>query len=314
MDIDVSNIPIRLEFHRFDKEVFLLDTSHLTTEKDFGGNLIKAYPDFFPLFINKLAAIGNFPSDYKNGLHGFIQNKDILKLKRDCDSVYPNLDFFLPALRNGFQHFLYYYPKQTLPEFITFISGFNAAVVNTDSTLAIGLDMFLGSKYPIYRSVQFPKYITRTLKADFIPLTTMKGYAKQVFAEKKGSPRILDEMIYEGKILYFLDAMFPTMADSMKISYTQAQIHWCSENESSIWSSLLERDRLFRGDKNDLDTYFSEGPFTQGLGASSAPRLGEWMGWQIVRKYMQEQGAPHLQGLMEEQDAEKILRLSHYRP
>lgn len=310
LKVDVSKIKVKIEFKRFEKDLFDLDSLH--------GNLgyqklANSYPEFFPLFINKVASLGNYPLDYKTDLNNFIKNKDLRKLKKDCDSVYPNLNAFTPGLEDGFRHFLYYYPNHKLPNFITFISGFNSAIVNTDSSLAIGLDMFLGSKYPIYRSVQFPQYISRTLTYQYIPVIALKGYGKQLFAEKKGSTKLLDEMIYEGKILYFLDALFPKLSDTLKISYTGNQLEWCKNHESEIWGTLLENDRLFKGDKNDLDTYFAEGPFTSGFNAQSAPRLGEWMGWQIIKKYM-ESSKLSLPGLMKENDSEKILRVSGYRP
>jgi len=294
---------------RFDQDINRLDSLHGEGPYQ---SILQKYPEFFPLFINKITGLGHYPENYKKFLSGFITYKDYRKLKKDVDSVYPNLNSFQSELEEGFRHFRYYYPHQSLPTFLTFYSGFNSAIVNTDSTLGIGLDMFLGSKYPIYRSVQFPAYITRTLESSYIPITAMKGYAKQLFSEKRG--KVLDQMIYEGKILYFLDATFPKSHDSIKIGYTGKQLSWCKEHETEIWASLLEKDRLFHGDKNDFDTYFGEGPFTPGLDPNSAPRLGEWTGWQIVRKFMDQNPQIGLVQLMGMEDSEKILQLSGYRP
>jgi len=60
----------------------------------------------------------------------------------------------------------------------------------------------------------------------------------------------------------------------------------------------------------------SEGPFTPGLGerTESAPKLGVWTGWQIVRKYMKENKGVTVAQLMAERDAQKILNLSKYKP
>ncbi len=311
LDVNVSNIPLHISIARFDHDLNQLDSS----QGDLGySNLYRKYPDFFPLFINKLASLGNYPTDYKQDLTHFLQNKDLRKLKKDCDSVYPNLNAFQAELEDGFRHFLYYFPHHHLPVVVAFYSGFNSAIVNTDSTLGIGLDMFLGSHYPIYYSIQLPRYLTRTLRSEYIPLSALKGYAEQIFPETTREPRMIDEMVYQGKILYFLDAMFPQIPDSMKITYSQDQLNWCTHHESEIWSSLLEDDRLFKGNKEDLSTYFGAGPFTPGLAPESAPRLGEWVGWQIIRKYMQANPSIQLSTLMADNDAEKILKGSGYRP
>lgn len=311
LDIDISQIQFTPKFNRFEKDLFSLDSTFPHQEY---SKLEAKYPDFYPLYMGHLVSLEGYPDHYLPTLRSMLHNHDFRKLSRDCDSLYPDLKSFLPELSNGFRHFLYYYPHYPLPHFLTFISGFNSAIVNTDSTLGIGLDMFMGSNYPVYPSLQFPRYLTRTLNSSYIPVTAMKGFAKQVFTEKKESPRLLDEMIYEGKILYFLDAMFPRSPDTLKLSYTQKQLDWCKQHEREIWSSLLENDRMFRGDKSDLDTYFAEGPFTTGLSQESAPRLGMWMGLQIIRKLMSTDHHPSLQELMKEEDSEKILRLSGYRP
>jgi len=311
LDVDISKINYTPKIYRFEKDLFDLDSTFPHKEYK---NLEKKYPEFYPLFITRVAGLGEDSGTYIPNLRAFIHNKDLRKLKSDCDSVYPNLNSFLPGLGSGFRHFIYYFPTYPLPQFTTFLSGFNSAIVNSDSSLGIGLDMFLGKNYPIYNSVQFPKYLTRTLNADYIPVTALKGFGKQVFPPKKENSRILDQMIYEGKILYFLDAMFPNSPDSIKISYSGTQLAWCREHEAEIWSSVLQGDKIFRSDKADFDTYFSTGPFTPGLSPESAPRLGEWLGWQIVRKYMNEEKKVGLPDLMKDQDSEKILRLSHYRP
>ncbi|RYD80660.1 MAG: gliding motility lipoprotein GldB, partial [Sphingobacteriales bacterium] len=65
-----------------------------------------------------------------------------------------------------------------------------------------------------------------------------------------------------------------------------------------------------------IQVYLSDGPFTPGLGENreSAPKLGVWTGWQIVRKYMKENPKITLQDLMADNDAQRILNLSKYKP
>jgi hypothetical protein len=38
-------------------------------------------------------------------------------------------------------------------------------------------------------------------------------------------------IISQGKLMYFVDAMLPDMHDSLKIGYTAAQLKWCQNNE-----------------------------------------------------------------------------------
>lgn len=312
LEVDVSNISLKLQIDRFEQDLFRTDTVHLPQS---GIPLEKKYPEFLPLFIENIASLGKMhdSTDIRQLGH-FIANKDLKILKHDVDSVYPGIEVQQQQLQDAFRHYLYYYPKAKLPRVITFISGFNNAVVNTNSDLAIGLDMFMGRYYAYYRSVQFPRYLTHTLSQEYLTVTAMKGFAKQLFPEPNAETNLLGNMVYEGKILYFLDALLPATPDSLKISYTGKQLDWCKSNEANIWAYAVENDKLFGSEKKVSENFFSEGPFTQGLAAESAPRLGMYIGWKLVRNYMEKNPAVTLQELMNETDQGKILKGAEYKP
>jgi uncharacterized protein YjaZ len=73
---------------------------------------------------------------------------------------------------------------------------------------------------------------------------------------------------------------------------------------------------LYETDDQKIQTYINEAPFTPQLGEhnQSAPKLGIWTGWQIVKEYMDRHPDVTLQQLMNNQDAQKILNDSKYRP
>ena len=123
-------------------------------------------------------------------------------------------------------------------------------------------------------------------------------------------------MIYNGKIMYFMDMILPNVADTTKIGYSTAQLKWCKEFQSKIWAYFLEENLLYESDFPKIQKYLTEAPFTPGLGEKneSAPKLAVWTGWQIVREYMDKHPEVTLPELMADNDAQKILNESKYRP
>ena len=108
----------------------------------------------------------------------------------------------------------------------------------------------------------------------------------------------------------------PEVADTLKIGYTTGQLQWCEKNEGGIWAYFLENELLFNSDYIKIQKYLAEAPFTPGIGdnSDSAPKLGVWLGWQIVRAYMEKNSNVTLQQLLEETDAQKILTGARYKP
>jgi uncharacterized protein YjaZ len=125
---------------------------------------------------------------------------------------------------------------------------------------------------------------------------------------------LLDEMIEAGKRLYFVDAMIPATEDCYKIGYTQAQADWIIKNEAHVWAAIIENRMLYASDGQTIRLFMADGPFTAEFSKESPPRLGEWIGWQIVKRYMSNSDEVTLPQLMNETDAQKILTLSRYKP
>jgi hypothetical protein len=59
--------------------------------------------------------------------------------------------------------------------------------------------------------------------------------------------------------------------------------------------------------------YVSEGPTTGGFPKESPGNLGQWIGYRIVKSYMEKQ-PDNLMALMNENDYKKILHDSGYKP
>jgi len=60
--------------------------------------------------------------------------------------------------------------------------------------------------------------------------------------------------------------------------------------------------------------YVNDGPTSSGMPAESPGNVGSWVGWQIVRAFMQQHPGFSLQKLMDIEDGQYILSKSKYKP
>ena len=79
------------------------------------------------------------------------------------------------------------------------------------------------------------------------------------------------------------------------------------------WGAFIQKQLLFSTDKFELRNLIGEGPKTNAFGDGSAPRTIDYLGWQIVKKYM-ESGDVTLADLFADTDSRKILNKSQWRP
>jgi len=316
--IDVSSIDLNLKIERFDHDFDGFRGSNYPTK---AAQLYRHYGIFYPDFIERILNAGSIKDTaYFANLRQVFAAKSYIDLKHEVDSVYPNLDKQEAELTDAFKHIKYFYPQKRLPHIYAYFSGFQAQSSIGNNYFAIGLDLFLGSNSKFYPALieEFPHYISRRFTPDnMVPRVIESMTREDMFEEQADDDRtLLSRMIYNGKIMYFMDQVLPDVPDSTKIGYTNQQLKWCADNQANIWGYFLEDNLLYESDYQKIQKYLTEAPFTPGLGDhnNSAPKLAVWTGWQIVKQYMDSNPKVSLQQLMTERDEQKILAQSKYRP
>lgn len=314
---DVSKIDVTLNIMRFDKELDALTPQNLSKKAPV---LQQRYGAFYSDYMEHMLGVGNTrDTAYYPELRRVITNKDYLELKKAVLERYQNFTLQQETLTDAFKHIKYYYNKQKIPKIITFFSGFSVQTPVGNDYVGIGLDMFLGANSRFYPALvqSIPQYISRRFSPENItPRVTETFIREEMFPDRDEDRSLLAKMVYNGKILYMMDAVLPDTPDSLKIGFTAKQLQWCNDFEPGIWAYFLEQNLLYETDYMKIQKFLAEAPFTPGLGNNneSAPKLGVWVGWQIVKKYMAKNPDITLQQLMAETDAQKILHVSRYKP
>ncbi|MCF8258221.1 MAG: hypothetical protein K9J06_11740 [Flavobacteriales bacterium] len=310
--IDLTGSAVQVELKRLDEDCFNLKPNEM---EDAIPRLEARYGDFFDDYTAGVLRIGqvNDPA-FAHSLSQFITDASMRSLYDDSRKDYADVADLHGELNLAFSYFHHHFPDSTVPEVVLNISGLNYAIVATQTTLAIGVDMFLGADYPAYPMVGLPQHIFRNMKRDQLVPQAIKGWLQSMYEETAPQSTLLDHMILHGKILYALDALLPGIPDSAKIGYTVEEMKWCRESELAIWSHLVEQDMLYTTDRMLINKWVNQAPFIAGIPKQSPGRLGHWVGWAIVRRYMQENPDTPLQELMAMTDSQLLLSRSRYKP
>ncbi len=305
-NVDVSDISIPdIRIHRYGNALFGIDRRNLKDE-------LKALSGEYRFFLD---ANLDDPLNLIQ-INEYIKDPKLRELHKTTSESFSDITGLEQELTEAFRHYKYYYPEEQTPRVYSYISGlqYESPIIFADSVLLIGLDNYLGENFKPYREFGLPLYITKRMQAAFISTACMKAIAASKLADHPPARTLLDEMILAGKRLYFTDAMLPGIQDTLKIAYTEKQLNWCIENESNTWAFLVENALLYSADFQTTKKFMQDGPFTTGFGNDSSPRIGEWLGWQIVRKYMNNNPEVSLDSLLTHTNAQQILKKSGYKP
>ncbi|RED43279.1 protein involved in gliding motility GldB [Winogradskyella eximia] len=292
---EIANIEADFTVERFDKAFSEAQPKDLPRLKS-------AYPFLFSKHVPDSIWIQRINDTMQNELLAEVQNKFS--------------DFSAPKqeLKGLFQHLKYYDKTFTTPRVITLTNdvAYRDKTIVNDSLVLIALDNYLGAEHEFYQNI--PMYITANMQKSQIVSDVTNGYAKK-YMFQTNRKTLLDEMIYFGKLLYFKDLMIPFKSDAEKIGYTEAQLKWAEANESPIWSYFIEKEHLYDTDPKLPNRFIADAPFSKfylELDNESPGRLGQYLGWQIVKAYAETSGEDIMTIMQTE--PEIIFRKSKFKP
>ncbi|PKQ65157.1 gliding motility lipoprotein GldB [Labilibaculum filiforme] len=306
---DVSNMELDVKIQRFEKELFAVKQ-----DSDL-NQLRKRYPEVLQLYSNKVIALGdaNDP-DYMMYLNQFLSDSTMSQVADSVAEKFPNLEKEEKDLEQAFKYLKYYFPEKTIPNCYSQISGFNQSIVVAPNLIGISLDKYLGKDCVFYSYLGTPMYARKNMIPERIVQDVVLAYALTEFPFTPLKDDLISNMIYQGKIRYFLQAMMPEKNEADVMKYSQEELEWCKENDELMWGYIIEQKHLFISEYRTVIKYINDGPFTPGMPQESPSRTGIWIGLQIVKEYMATHQEITLKQLMTENDYAVILRESAYQP
>lgn len=313
-------------------EIVRFDTALLAVRTD--ADILRLYeefPDFMIFYSEDILGIdANDTSFMLEALPAYLGDTiyHFAQVNEKVKETFNDISDLRSGLGGAFGRLQYLYPEIEIPQITLFVSGFNASLLFWEPLtqnqrydilplqnqyIAVGLDMYLGSDYEYYNRVVW-NYQKQTMRKECISVDVVSAYLFRTIPFSSDKSRLLENMIYRGKIMYLLSELFPDEEDYEIMGYTKAQWQWAEKNESGIWQMIVDKRDLWKSENPLLTSYLNDGPFTAEISQEAPARLGTYIGWKIAESYMENNLDVSLQELMAEPDAQKVLELSKYKP
>ncbi|HPE40700.1 MAG TPA: DUF2268 domain-containing putative Zn-dependent protease [Bacteroidales bacterium] len=299
---------IDLKILRYDLDLYSLNQNQLEVG-------IKTLSEKYPRYLIDEKAFENpqMISDLKKYL-----NDPIIKdLYNQVFKLFSNFNPYENEIKDAFSHYLLYFPDHIPPPIITMVPGLDLQMPSVyifDHTIYLNLDLYLGKEYPIYSKMGIPKYISERMEPQFISIDIFKKGLVYQHLPEQSPVTLLESMIIEGKKLYFTEMMLPQKPLADLIGYSVEKWDWAEKFYPNVWGYFIENNLLFSKEEEVFRKYIDETPFSKPFGNSSPGRMGQFLGWKIVKAYMENNPDVTLIQLMQETDLQMILNKSAFKP
>ena len=293
---EINSIPISINFDRFDKKFYNIDSFKL-------NDLKKEYSYLFPEKFDDIVWVN--------------RRKDSLQLilKNAIEKKIENFDFVEDEINYLFKHVKYYFPKTNIPKIVTLINNvdYQSKIIYLDSLVLVSLDTYLGENHEIYNGI--PNYIKYDMDISFL-----SSHIADKFLDRKinypNERTFLSQMLYYGKKLYLKEKLLPLKNDTILIGYSKKDFTWAKENEIYIWKYFIEKELLYNTDSKLIRRFLDPSPFSKfylEIDNQSPGKIGRWIGWQIVRSFMKKNPEVKIEDLIFKSSQELFIK-SGYKP
>lgn len=302
-EINASKKPLQIEIIRLEQEIF----------KKKSRRDIKLLFDQNTYFAEKFLKKDQYPHDsvLVNAFYNLSVNKSLDTLFQTTENVFGDFYEIGLELENALLNIQKFDPKFKIPKIYTIITGMGNDLYVDDSIIVIGLDFFLAEKSQ-YKP-QLPLYMLKRYRKEYIVPMIVTLISSKYNESDYLDNSMIAEMVYFGKSYYFLNQIMPDVNDTIIAGYENKVLKDVVKNQDLIWAHFIEKNLLFETKNEVVTRYTGERPITYEIGNNCPGRIGRWLGWEIVKAYV-DRNDVDLKKLMKQKDAKALFYKSKYKP
>lgn len=271
---------------------------------------------FLDLYANNIMKVGEPGTQLFRQFDSiFRTDNQMRQIYTDCQQTFKDVAPIEAKLTLAFSRLHFLFPDIPYPKVYMHISGFGESIVSGPEILSASIDKYLGTNYSLYQTLFYPYQIQR-MYPNKIVADYMTGWVRSEFSEESlmSQNRLIDYLLYEGKILYFIKVLLPEEPMEDISGFSKEQIDWCSKNEKNMWNYILKHQHLYSPDPLVIAKYIKDAPHTTFFPEKAPGRAAIWIGYKIAEAYIETHPEISIQDFLLNTNNQAIVSESMYRP
>jgi len=256
-----------------------------------------------------------FPSQYPDSVWIAKMNDSIqIALNEEVAKSFPTNSNIEGRCIELFKQIKYDFPNFVIPKVATTTSDvdYKTKIIANQAWLILMLDNYLGKDHRFYEGL--PRFVAANLRPEMLFSDVATAFGRKFVITPKDRS-FLSQIVYYGKLLYLKDLWLPGIPEEDKIGYSFDEMEWAKNNEYFIWQYFLTQEYLYSTNSRLKNRFIDPSPYSKfnlELDHETPGMIGQWIGWQIVRSYM-EHNEVSVQSLMNI-PAKELFNTSQYKP
>ncbi len=299
-EIDFSEVKEEVEFNRLDKDLFANPDEFIDSHLKFKAFVVKKLiPE------SQLKKFFNFAA----------KDTAVKSLRTTVNKEFSDISTLNSEIEDGLKRIKTYFPNYNFPTINYVFTAFgDIHLVKNEKDIYVGLDYFLDAKekFPLPQD-PFPQYIAQFMKKEYLAakIMTVESNVYNEYDTKNKS--LLNDIIAYGKMYYFTSMMLPCEPNAVILSRSEDDMKNMETHKVDIWQFFVKNQLFYKEDRETTRRYLDPRPKTIEIADNCPGMVGQWLGYEIVKSYMNHNKNITLQELMGNDDNQSIFNESGFK-
>ncbi len=284
LDVKLHNSDVKIKYINADKQL------HNHSIEEVKTNLASLSDELGDLFLYELSNDIQqriYDTSYQL-VYEYYNSKYINDLEKAKSELYDKLPQSEQKIDRAFHYLAYHFGDILLPQKIFYLNMLFGPISCSDTKIAIGLESYISPDDTVVQAIPTSElygWQRERMNFDYFERDVLLSWIQMhLFDELDG--KLAENLIQAGKVLYVLNAAFPKAEEAYILRYSADDYQWAVENETMVWDYLVKQQLLFKRDMRTRANFLNAGPKTVGLPDGAPDRLGQYLGYRIVKKFM----------------------------
>lgn len=297
LSVNLTNEDVNLEFINADKQLY---NASIEEVKDELPLLTTKLGDLFLYELSNDMQKNITDTSYKQ-VYDYYHAEYIAALEQEKIKLYPTLPAHEQKINKAFQYLAFHFGDSILPKQVFYINKLFSQINCSDVNISVGLENYISPESDVIKSLppeEFYQWQRKRMDIDYLERDVLLAWI-QVHLFNDFDGKFAEHIIQAGKVLYILNATFPNESEAYILRYSDEAYGWAMKNEGLIWNYLVKEQMLFDTDIKSRINFLNEGPTTVGLNTDSPDRIGQYLGYKIVKGFMNKNKTLSLRELLD---------------
>ncbi len=293
-----ANNPLDANTEKVQLDIIIkpIDGFNLINDSVLFGDFIKSERNLSEVLTNNYRRSNDQDTTPFQIWSSFFNQEYVKETEKEISMVFPNYTSLSQQITEAYKRLKDHFPEKEYPKKIILANtNFGGNVLLEGGVVLVGIERYIGGNKNVIRNSLPPDEFPLWLKTGFEKKFLLRDLLMSTLISNKTIPKskhdyLISDIVNWGKICVLTEMALrlenQDVQPEIVLRWNESQYNWAKKHEKAFWNYLKKNNLMFSTNKKNHAFLLNNGPYTIGFSEEGPDRMGQYIGWKMVRNYV----------------------------